>query len=62
MIATKGQLVRLVTEPRVGPTAPTARVIEVVYTDQEPGERGVRLSVSLGGSTWWLESDLEAAD
>ncbi len=38
-----------------------AKVISLVYLDQPEGSRGVQLDRELGGSKWWLESQLEAA-
>ncbi len=61
MIASKGQTVRLVTEPRVSATLPVAKVLSIVYAEQPEGSRGVQLDRELGGSKWWLESQLEAA-
>ncbi len=71
MIATKGQLVRLVS--RVGTRSMTAirdgrednltaRVSSLVYLDQPEGQRGVQVDRDLGGSRWWNESQLEAAE
>ncbi len=70
MIATKTQLVRLIPGTITSSTAirdgrennRTARVSCLVYLDQPPGERGVQVDRDLGGSRWWNESDLEAAD
>ncbi len=70
VIATKGQLVRLVS--RVGTRSMTAirdgrddyhtaRVVSLVYLDQPEGQRGVQLDRDLGGSRWWNEADLTEA-
>ncbi len=54
MIASKGQLVRL-----IGGTD-TAKVSSIIYSDQPEGDRGVRLDKPLDGSVWAMESDLES--
>ncbi len=70
MIASKGQLVRLVTRKGTRSMTAihdgrednhTARVRCLVYLDQPEGERGVGLERDLGGSSWWNEQDLEPA-
>ncbi len=57
MICHKGQLVYLPIDSLRKP----ARVMEIVYMDQPPGERGVRLDRELHGSRWWMEDRLKAA-
>ncbi len=69
MIATKGQLVKLVSRKGTRSMTAirdgrednhTARVLSLVYLDQPEGERGVHLERDLGGCRWWCETDLEA--
>ncbi len=57
MICSKGDLVYLPLDS----LRRTAKVVEIVYTDQPPGKRGVKLDRELGGSRWWIESQLKAA-
>ena len=64
MICYKGQLVQLGIEAVIlapeGKTYGPAKVISLVYLDQPEGQRGVQLDREIGGSRWWLESDVEA--
>lgn len=62
MTCSKGQIVTLTDTAMAGlDCVGRARVIEIVYTEQPLGQRGVRLDQPLNGETWWLESSLEAA-
>ena len=71
MIVSKNQLVQLNpsiraflsrNNPEIQHTPKIAKVVELTYLDEPEGFRGVRLDKELGGSYWWLESDLEKAD
>lgn len=68
MIAHKGQSVRLTAETNaiilghLRVDTGIAIVKSLAYLDQPEGERGVQLDRELGGSCWWLEGNLEAAD
>jgi hypothetical protein len=57
MICSKNQLVY----HRIDSLRRPAKVVEIVYADKPPGERGVKLDREIGGSRWHMESDLKPA-
>lgn len=56
MIASKGQLVRLIGRP-----TEVAKVLSIVYRHLPEGERGVQLDKELDGSKWHVENMVEDA-
>lgn len=65
MITHKTQLIRLTAETNaiLGSRADrgTAKVLSLTYLHQPEGERGVQIDRELGGSCWWCEWHIEAA-